>query len=150
MVDDYPCIRGGPVLGNIWDVGGEHDNHSIGALLSHLVVSLTHAPQILSKSCHPGIHGCRVFHEALVAADKFASDGVDHGHCKVFVVDVTCGLGLQFWGNEMSRQQEIVNQESVDSLLADKSTVAYCYSVWPSWGHDGRYDGYISALRDIG
>jgi hypothetical protein len=142
VVDDYPYVRGGPVFGNIWDAGGEHDKHSIGALLSCRVVSLTHAPNIFSKSCHPGLRGCRVFHEALVAVDEFANDGVDHGHRKVFIVGVTCGLGSQFLGNEMSRWQEIVNQELVDSLLADKATVAYCYSVEPSWGHDGRYNGY--------
>ena len=99
VAGDYPCVRGGPVLGNIWDIGVEQYKHSIGALLSRLVVSLTHAPEILSESSHPGLHGCWALHEALVAADGFTSDGVDHGHHKVFVVNVTCGLGLQFLGN---------------------------------------------------
>ena len=60
------------------------------------------------------------------------------------------GFALNFLGNEMSRRQEIFNQELVDSLLDNKPAVAYCYSVGPSWGHDGRYDGYIGAWRDIG
>ena len=98
VVDDYPCVRGGPVFENIWDIGGEPDKHSVGALLSRLVVSLTYAPKILSKSCHPGLRSCQIFHEASVAADGFASDGADHRHCKMFVVDMTCGLCSQFFG----------------------------------------------------
>jgi hypothetical protein len=65
---------------------------------------------------------------------------VDHGHHKVFIVNVTYGLGSQFLGNEMSLRQEVFNQELVDSLLADKATVAYGYSVGPSWGHGKRYE----------
>ena len=38
----------------------------------------------------------------------------------------------------------------VDSLLVDQATVAYGYSVGPSWGHDGRYNGYNGASRDDG
>ena len=62
VVDDYLCIHDGPVFGNIWDVRGDHDKHSVGTLLSRLVVALTHAAKILAKSCHVGLSGCRVFH----------------------------------------------------------------------------------------
>ena len=98
VVDDYPSVRDGSVFGNIWDVGGGHDKHSVGTLLSRLVVALTHATNFFAKSCHPGLRGCRVFHKTSVAADGFASGGVEHGHCKVFIVDMACGLGSQFLG----------------------------------------------------
>ncbi len=74
VVDDYLCVRGGPVLGNIWNVGGEHDEHDVCALLSRLVVALTHASEILPESRHPGLCCCQVLHETLVAADGFASE----------------------------------------------------------------------------
>ena len=50
----------------------------------------------------------------------------------------------------MSRWQEIVDHELVDSFLADQATVADGYSVGPSQGHNRRYDGYGGALRDNG
>ena len=62
VVDSYPRVHDGPVFRNMWDVGGGHAKHSIGTLLSRLVVTLTHATKILAKSCHPGLRGCRVFH----------------------------------------------------------------------------------------
>jgi hypothetical protein len=38
------------------------------------------------------------------------------------------GLALNFLGDEMSRWLEIVDQELVDSFLADQATVADGYS----------------------
>ena len=29
VVDNYPCVCDGLVFGNIWDVGEEHDKHSV-------------------------------------------------------------------------------------------------------------------------
>ncbi len=68
----------------------------------------------------------------------------------MLVVDMACGVGSQFWGDEMSRWQEIVDQKLVDSFLPDQATVADGYSVGPSWGHKGRYVGCICSSHDDG
>ncbi len=86
MIDNHPRVRNHSVLGDVWDVGGEHDKHSSCSLLARLVVALTHPFEVFSKCHHPNLHSCRIIHQAFTAADDFAGDGVNHGHGIVFKV----------------------------------------------------------------
>ncbi len=86
MINDHPGIRNNSVLGDVWDIGGEHDKHRICSLLAHLVVTLTHPSKVFSKRRHPKPRNHGILHQALIAADAFAGDGVNHGHGVVFKV----------------------------------------------------------------
>ncbi len=86
MIGDHPCIRNNSVLGDVWDIGGEHDEHCICSLLARLVVALTHPSKVFPKCHHPNLCSCRILHQAFIAADAFAGDGVNHGHGVVFEV----------------------------------------------------------------
>ncbi len=48
------------------------------------VVALTHSAKVFTKRHHPSVRSCRFIHEAFIAADGFAGDGVNHGHGVVF------------------------------------------------------------------
>ncbi len=71
-------------FGGVWYVGWEHDEHRICARLSCFVVALTHPAKVFTKRRHPSVHSRRIVHEAFIAADGFAGDGVNHGHGLVF------------------------------------------------------------------
>jgi hypothetical protein len=86
MINNHPCVRNNSVLGDVWDVGGEHDKHPICSLLARLVVALTHPSKVFFKCCHPNLCSHRIAHQAFIAADDFAGDGMNHGHGTVLEV----------------------------------------------------------------
>ncbi len=86
MIDNHPHVHNNSVLGDVWDVGGEHDKHCICSLLACLVVALTHPFEVFSKCRHPNLCSCRIVHQVFIAADDFAGDGTNHGHGVVFKV----------------------------------------------------------------
>ena len=70
MINNHLRIRNNSVLGDVWDVGGEHDEHHICSLLAHLVVALTHPSKVFSKCCHPNLCSHGIVHQAFSAADE--------------------------------------------------------------------------------
>ncbi len=84
MINDHPQVCDDSILGDVWDVGWEHGKHHICARLSCFVVALTHPTKVFTKRRHPSVRSCRIVHEAFIAADGFAGDGVNHGHGVVF------------------------------------------------------------------
>ncbi len=84
MIDNHPRVCDDSILGDVWDIGWEHDKHCICAWLSCFVVTLTHPAKAFTKGHHPSVHSCRIVHEAFIAADGFAGDEVNHGHGVVF------------------------------------------------------------------
>ncbi len=86
MIDNHPCVHNNSVLGDVWDVRGEHDKHCICSLLARLVVAWTHPFEVFSKRRDLNLCSCRIVHQAFIAADDFAGDGVNHGHGVVFEV----------------------------------------------------------------
>ncbi len=84
MIDDHPWVYDDSILGDVWDVGWEHYKHCICAQLSCFVLALTHPAEVFTKRCHPSVRSRRIVHEAFIAADGFAGDGVNHGHGVVF------------------------------------------------------------------
>jgi hypothetical protein len=86
MINNHPRVRNNSVLEDVWDVGGEHDEHCICSLLARLVVALTHPSKVFSKCCHPNLCSHGIINQAFIAADDFAGDRVNHGHGIVFKV----------------------------------------------------------------
>ncbi len=86
MADNHPCVCHNSVLGDVWDVGGEHDKHFMCSHLACLVVTLTHSTKVFSKCHHPNFRSRRIVHQTFIAADGFAGEGVNHGHGVVLEV----------------------------------------------------------------
>ncbi len=85
-INNHLVVHNNSVLGDVWDIRGEHDKHCICFLLAHLVVALTYPSKVFSKRCHPNFRSRGIVHQAFIAADDFAGDRVNHGHgvvCKV-------------------------------------------------------------------
>ncbi len=86
MIDNHPCVRNNSVFGDVGDIGGEKDKHCICSLLARLVVALTHPSKVFAERCHLNFRSCRIVHQAFIAADDFAGEGMNHGHGIVFEV----------------------------------------------------------------
>ena len=135
VVDDNSCVRYRAIFGDIGDIGGVHDKHCICTRLARLFVTLGHPPEVFAEGFHPDVPGCGVIHEMLVAADVFASNGVDHGHRVVGVVNNGGGFTVQLCWNEVRHVLgEVIEEELVDGFLADESRVAGGDSIGPAWG----------------
>jgi hypothetical protein len=86
MIDNHPHICNNSVFGDVGDVRREHDEHRICSLLARLVVTLTHSSKVFAKRHHPNFCSCGIVHQAFIAADDFAGNGMNHGHGVVFEV----------------------------------------------------------------
>ncbi len=71
-------------LGMFGMLDGGMTNIAFVPLLSCFVVALTHSTKVFTKRHHPSVHSRRIVHEAFIAADGFAGDGVNHGHGVAF------------------------------------------------------------------
>ncbi len=120
MTDDHPRVRNNSVFGDVGDVGGEHDEHRICFLLAHLVVTLTHSSKVFAKRCHPNFRSCGIIHQAFIAADGFAGDGMNHGHGVVFEVLGGESIIVQFRRSIVGHIVGLLrHKELCNSLLAD-------------------------------
>jgi hypothetical protein len=120
MIDDHPCKRNNSVFGDDGDVRGEHDKHCIRSLLAHLVVTLTHSSKVFAKRHHLNFRSCGIIHQAFIAADDFAGDGVNHGHGIVLEVVGGESLIAQFRRSVVGHIVGLLHHEELcDGLLAD-------------------------------
>ncbi len=120
MIDNHPCIRNKSVFGDVGDVGGEHDEHRICSLWAHLVVTLIHSSKVFAKRRHPNFRSCGIVHQAFIAADDFASDGMNHGHGVVFEVLGGQSVSVQFRRSVVGHIIGLLcHEELCNGLLAD-------------------------------
>jgi len=135
VVDNDSCACYHAVFGDIGDVGGVHDKHCVCTHLARLFVALGHPPEVFAEGFHPCVTGCGVINEMLVASDVFASNGVDHGHRVVGIVDNGRGFSMQLCWNEGHHVLgEVINEELVGGFLADESRVADGDLIGLAWG----------------
>jgi hypothetical protein len=137
MIDDHPRVRDNSVLGDVWDVGWEHDEHCICARLPCFVVALTHPAKVFTKCRHPCVRSRRIVYEVFIAANGFAGDGVYHRHGVVFKV---LGRGSVLAQVGWSEGERIIGlfcgKEVSNGFLADEAHVAQPRKgepVGPSW-----------------
>ncbi len=120
MINDHPCVCNNSVFRDIGDVKGEHDEHCICSLLAHLVVTLTHSSKVFSKRHHPNFCSCGIVHQAFIAADDFAGDGMNHGRGVVFKVLGGESVIAQFRRSVMGHIVGLLcHKELCNGLLAD-------------------------------
>jgi hypothetical protein len=125
MINDHPRVRDNSVLGGVWDIGWEHDEHCICAWLPCFVVALTHPTKVFTKCRHPSVHSRRIVHEAFIAANGFAGDGVYHGHGVVFEVLGRGSVLAQVGPSEGERIVGLFYGDEVSNgFLADEVRVA--------------------------
>ncbi len=137
MIDDHPRVCDNSVLGDVWDVGWEHDEHCICARLSCFVVALTHPNKVFTKCHHPSVCSHRIVHEAFIAANGFTGDGVYHGHGIVFKVLGRGSVLAQVGRSEGERILGLFRGKEVSNgFLADEARVAQPWKgkpVGPLW-----------------
>ncbi len=124
MINDHHCVCNYSVFGDVGDVGGEHNEHSICSLLAHHVITLTHSFKVFAKCHHPNFCGCGIVHEAFIAADDFVSDKTNHGHGVVFKVLGGESVIVQFRRSVVGHIAGLLcHEELCNGLLADWTCV---------------------------
>ncbi len=120
MINNHPCVCNNSVFGDVGDVGGEHEEHCICSILAHHVVALTHSSKVFAKRRHPNFRSYGIVHQAFIAADDFAGDGMNHGHGVVFKIMGGEAVIAQFRRSVVGHIIGLLHHEELcDGLLAD-------------------------------
>ncbi len=81
---------------------------------------LDSSSKVFAKHHHPNFRSCGIVHQAFVAADDFAGDGINHGHGVVFEVLGEESVIVQFRRSVVGHIAGLLrHKELCDGLLAD-------------------------------